>query len=165
MQALSKSSFIPLTELLQQPLHKNQPIITANLPANPLSVACSTPPTTGTNEDGPSPAIEDGQSNTNISSGSRKGSRLHTSKSYGHTGNINRLVNQYNTVCYRRRKAERESDSRTSQEEAIVSDETMKAKLPGLLELDQGLLVHIQHVVTNIKPHPSITQQLQELAK
>lgn len=71
------------------------------------------------------------------------------------------------TVCFRKRRAERESESasRISQEEGIVSEETSKAKLPGLLELDQALLDHVQHAITNIKPLPSIKQQLQELAK
>lgn len=79
---------MPLSVLLQQPL-KDQPIITANLLAKPHIGATTTPTTgpvnTSTNNNDDVPAttvIEDGQSNTSISSGSRKGSRLHTSKSY-----------------------------------------------------------------------------------
>lgn len=88
LQAYSNCSFVPLSVLLQQPL-KDQPIITANLLAKPRIGATTTPTTgpvntsTNTNDDVPATTvIEDGQSNTSISSGSRKGSRLQTSKSY-----------------------------------------------------------------------------------
>lgn len=67
-------------------------------------------------------------------------------------------------MCRKRRAAERELESRVSQEEVLASEES-KTKLPGLLEMDQALWDHIQHVITTIKPLPSTMQQLQELAK
>ncbi len=69
-------------------------------------------------------------------------------------------------MCRKRGKAERESDTRISQEvnEGVNGDES-KNKLPGLLEIDTGLWDHIQQVLNTIKPLPSTTQQVQELAK
>lgn len=67
--------------------------------------------------------------------------------------------------CRRRGKTERESESRISQDnEGIVSDGS-KIKLPGQLELDQGLWEHIQQISNTIKPLPSTIQQLQEIAR
>ncbi len=79
---------MPLLELLKWPLQQNQPIITANMLAKPPSIGGTgmgvvTTTITSTTEDTPSAVTpgEDGQSNTSISSGSRRaGSRLHTSK-------------------------------------------------------------------------------------
>lgn len=64
----------------------------------------------------------------------------------------------------KRTKAERESESRISDmnEDAL---EGSKTKLPGQLEVDQGLWEHILYAMTNIKLLPSTTQQLQDLAK
>lgn len=71
------------------------------------------------------------------------------------------------TIVHRKRvKADRESESRISLNEDVPNvNDGSRTKLPGQLEMDQGLWDHIQHVLTNIKPLPSTTQQLQELAK
>jgi hypothetical protein len=81
-QAYSSSPFVPLSELANLPLSKNQPIITANMIAKPGSVA-STTPNVGVVPEQEAPittVLDDGLSNTSISSGSRKGSRMHTSR-------------------------------------------------------------------------------------
>lgn len=80
---------MPLSELVKLPLRNNQPIITANLLTKPRNVAGTTPgvPYTGNELDGGpitggpiTTVLDDGQSSTSISSGSRKGSRM---KQYG----------------------------------------------------------------------------------
>ena len=89
-QAASSGPFVPLAKLLKRPLQHNQPVFTANMLAKPLGVTgtstgvgvATMTTNTGTAEDMPSAVTpgEDGQSNTSISSGSRRaGSRLHTS--------------------------------------------------------------------------------------
>lgn len=69
---------------------------------------------------------------------------------------------------YRKRgKTDRESEPRIPQEaaEEISGGDENKSKLPGLLEVDNGLWDHIQQVINTIKPLPSPFQQVQELAK
>lgn len=72
---------MPLSELLQQKLRQNQPILTANVLVKVGSITF-VPNITPGNEDGAvTPAVDEGQSFTSVSSGSRKGSRLQTSRS------------------------------------------------------------------------------------
>ena len=61
-------------------------------------------------------------------------------------------------------KAERESESRISQD-LNEDNNGGSTKLPGQLEVDQGLWDQIQHTIATIKPLPSTTQQFQDLAK
>ena len=69
-------------------------------------------------------------------------------------------------IFFRKRgRAEHEAESRVSEESTEVPSDGSKPILPGLLEVDEGLWDHIQHVQTVIKLLPSARDQVEELAK
>ena len=70
-------------------------------------------------------------------------------------------------VCSKRSKADRDVESRTSEENELSKSDS-KTGLPtsvAILEPDKGLMSHCKHVQTSIKSLSTSTQQVQELAR